>query len=85
MEGDDAIDEEDQEDIGGDVLEIQSIKDLDPMKIVVEVMASLPNSLRKALVPSSSEKVATKLVEVNTSLPSTQLTSRVKTTKCNDD
>lgn len=50
IKGDDAKDEEDKEDIGGDLPEIQSIEDSNAEKIVVEVMASLPNSLRKSLV-----------------------------------
>ena len=58
---DEKYDIEDMDDhtISEDLPEIQDIQDFGPEKIATEVMASLPNSLRKDLVPSSLEKVAT--------------------------
>lgn len=51
---------------------IQSIEETDPKKIVVAIMASFPHSPRKFLMPSSSEKVSTKLVVATTATPCTQ-------------
>lgn len=69
---DDADEEEEQEATGGSLSEIQNIEDTDVEKIAVEIMTSLPHSLRKSLLKSSSEKVSTELVEVKTRSPSTQ-------------
>lgn len=73
VERDDTEDEEFQEATGGDLPKIQSIQDLDPEKIVADVMTSLPLSLSKELSPPSSEKDTAESIEVNTILPSTQL------------
>lgn len=43
--------EKDDQIVSEDVPEIKNIQDSYPKKIVVEVMTSLPNSLRKKLLP----------------------------------
>lgn len=63
--------EEEQEVARGSLPEIQSIEETDVKKIVVEVMASFPHSLRKTLVQSASKKAPTELVVTTIATPST--------------
>ena len=64
--------EKEQEATEKNLPEIQSIEETDPEKIATIVMASFPHSLRKDLIPSSSEKASVKLVMETTATPYTQ-------------
>ena len=72
MEEDDVDEGEVKEVKRAYILEIQIIGHTNAKKIVVEVIASLPHSLSKALVKTISKKASTKLVVVSTPSQNTQ-------------